>query len=816
MIDRASSRLPVVRPLTAARRARILSAVALGFVLFTAALWARAGAAPETLVQGGVSAAAGQCTAGPYAGVLVYDVPDLPPAVKAKAKAKANSARPALPDPQLLAEAMDAPRRIVLATRAQGGWHQQTIATTARIDGPVCPRETTPAPVLAWTARVCQEWRLCLWRDGTVKILARSPQLLRNPVVAWCAEGPVAGCERDAGSGAVITLYNEAGKTLMETPGRHGRLVAGADGLLLLAERATRDAIWLELTRLRAGRPQPPIRIQGPRDYTFNADLALDRGTGAALIAAESAVAFGEGCQLGLDRELRAWRLDPNSLLAVPCPESSGGLIPVVQRAFKTEMGGSVENTPPIRPRVVWTPAGPRVAFREFRCRVKKDFGWDVWWSRLEGGSWTAPARLTEQLGSPDTGYNIIADGDHFLGVFPELDNPGNSNRSSAFRVALRAFVSGQDLGVTELPGPQRGGAWRTPGRVVEIAPEPPPLPESPSGLSLVWGDLHTHSCYSKCVGAANGMPDEMLRYQRDVLGLDVIGLLEHTSMMAPAEDLWVCDRQEAEAGDGRIVLYGTEPGVSPGRHTNIYATSRATFDRLCASFVNKASDRAAAYRACLAAAPEGQVVALRHFHGDTATDDRGAAQTFEPRLELAMEAMQGRTNALLGEGSKAGFPAVYLNQGFKIGLVGGSDHFRETEAVNHYCLTGFWVKERSAAGVWEALRARRTVAVSDAKVALWVECDGAVMGKDAEAGASEGVRFRVSVASARPVKSVTLIRDGEVLPWTEVGRGAATIELRDNPAPGRHWYVVTAQAESAYPGKLAVAHASPVFVTVK
>jgi len=178
------------------------------------------------------------------------------------------------------------------------------------------------------------------------------------------------------------------------------------------------------------------------------------------------------------------------------------------------------------------------------------------------------------------------------------------------------------------------------------------------------------------------------------------------------------------------------------------------------------------------------------------------------------MEAMQGRGNNLLGKNGKAGFPAIYLNHGFKIGLVGGSDHFREIESVNRYCLTGFWVRERSEAGIWEALRNRRTLAVSNAKVAIWATLEGKGIGE--EVAATGSLRFQVALAAARPIRRVTLIRDGEVLPWTAVGAKNAALSLEDkSPAPGRHWYVVTTEADSAY-SEPAIAHASPIFVRIE
>lgn len=768
-----------------------------------------ADAAPAAaVIRGGFSAAGGLSPAGPYAAMLVYDVPDI-------------SAAPDSQESLRISTALGGPRRLVLATRDGGQWHHAEIARAERIDGPVCPKETVPSPILAWTQRQGTQWELCVYRDGKQQTVASSDRVLRCPLVAFSAKtGLVAGCETDDAKGEsminllAVPLHDESRTRILSVAGRHGRLAAMPAGLLLLAERATADAIWLETTAIKDGKAQPPVAIRSPRDYTFNADLAVDPANGTAFVVAECAVAFGAHCQLGLDRELRAWRLAPDASAAQPYPDADRALLPIERRAFKTGMGASTENTPPIRPIIRCDGGQPLVAFREFRCRAFKDFGWDVYLTRCTGKTWSAPVRLTEQVGPADTGYALLPDGAGFLGIFPELDNRGRSSRSYAHRVALVTVPADRALPVPPIPEAQRKAAWRTPERFLDIAPAPPALSAAPDGLTLLWGDLHSHSICSKCVPAANGTPDEVLRYQRDVLGLDVISLLEHTPFMSLEEDIWSFDHLEAEAG-GRILIYGTEPSIHPGRHTNIYASSRGTFDRICSLFqVKGGGERTASYRALLEAFPDGQTVAIRHFHGNMAADDDASATSFEPRLEVAMEAMQGRSNNLLGQDGMAGFPAIYLNHGFKIGLVGGSDHFRETETVNRYCLTGFWVRERSEAGIWEALRNRRTLAVSNAKVAIWATLEGREIGE--EVTAAGPLRFQVALAAARPIQRVTLIRDGEVLPWTKVGTKHATLTLEDTtPAPGRHWYVVTAEADSAYP-QAAIAHASPIFVTVK
>jgi len=186
---------------------------------------AHAAEAPSaaTVIQGGFSAAGGLSAAGPYAAVLVYDLPEAPP------PASRPTQSPSAPQESLqIAAALGGPRRLVLAARAGGSWEQTEIAR----------RQGEP----------------------------------------------------------VTTLHDETGARVWRVPGRHGRLAAGPAGLLLLAERATADAIWLEATAIKDGQSPPPVAIRGPRDYTFNADLAVDPASGAAFIVAECAVAFGAHC----------------------------------------------------------------------------------------------------------------------------------------------------------------------------------------------------------------------------------------------------------------------------------------------------------------------------------------------------------------------------------------------------------------------------------------------------------------------------------------------------------------------------------------
>lgn len=755
-------------------------------------------------IRNGYSVCGGITPAGWYAGVLVIEDFDfksfeaeIPPGFEERVERCRD----------LQKRFVNRPRRVVLAEPGPDGLKQTELAAAERIDGPACPAEQVPSPLVAWTERRNGGWSLQIYHEMKARPVIHQSGTLRAPQVAYAYEGIVVACERDAAGGSPeVVLFRMDGREIFRSPGRNPRLAATAGGIALLTEQCTTNGIHLKLTWLEEGRVRGEQEIRGG-DYTFNTDLAWSGAGQDVFVAAECCPAFGEGSQFGKHRRIFVWRCTRGSVTPLSGAEGDG--LPVEPRAFQSI---GPENLPPIRPQLFVEEGRPVVAFRQFRYHGFKTFGWDVFWCRWDGTAWAAPVRLSPCLCLPDAAACVRPAGRRYVGMFPAIENDGRAGRTYGHRVEILEFDGTHRLDRFEI-GEQKKRPYAIPKGYKDIGLEAPPLPAPYPGRTLVWGDLHVHSAYSKCVGAVDGSPAEKLRFARDAIDCRVFTLTEHTQSQSWAEVTWCMDQLEKEAGDSGVVLYGTEPGLRTGRHTNFYAADRDIFERLVAILSMHDTDRLLIYRHIREELPPGSVFVLQHFHGES-PDDAEMLQSFDPQLEVAMEAMQGRCNALFDPRDDAPhFPTPFLNMGCKIGLVGGMDHYRE--GPNRFCLTGFWVREISARGVWEAIRNRYTLAAANAKIAMATTLDGQPMGSSVAVKDGGPVRVQLSASCARGIHRATLIRDGEMLPWISVDSLSAGIELIDAaPPPGRHWYVPTVETGSAFGGEApGYAHASPFFV---
>jgi hypothetical protein len=321
-------------------------------------------------------------------------------------------------------------------------------------------------------------------------------------------------------------------------------------------------------------------------------------------------------------------------------------------------------------------------------------------------------------------------------------------------------------------------------------------------------------------MASMDGSPEEMVRFQRDVLGCKVLTFTDHLHLMNQREVAYHWDMLEAEAGDECVVLYGCEPGTFPDHHTNFYAIDRDIADRLW-RIVYRFHSRNEIYRRIRKELPPRSVAVMRHFHGwnwqggDPQSDLIG--RDWAADLEIAAEAMQNRGCSLLNQTPNdpglPAFPANFFDKGAKMGLVAGSDH-NGGQGILHYCITGIWAEKADAQSVWEALWNRRTLAGQNGKVALWTTCNGQPMGSEVQG--VDTVSVQVQASSARPLRRAALMVNGELGPWTDLEGTSARFELETKYyGPNPAWACVAVEADGAYQDSSVLTFSSPHFLAL-
>ncbi len=718
-------------------------------------------------------------------------------------------------------------RKLILVSSTDGKIEERDLAEAERITGVACCGGEKPA--LVWTEFREGVWRLMLWTSGEQRVLFESERMLRSPSAAMAGDRIVVACETTEKGRGVVAVWTDENRNPIRIEGRRPRLAGSNAGqAFLMVERSTRMNVRLLAYELSNQNVIKPIHVPRMGDYNFNAHLACHPSDGTLHAVYEVCPRWGMDERMGLHRDMALMVLYPGADRFEAGPDTQDGILSIERTAFKD---GSVQNLTTIHPRVFWLQDELAVAFRGFRFVGAKSYGWDTYLMCHSCGGWATPARISEHSGPPDAGYALLSLNEEIFCFLPCCDHlsvqsfaeeangfPGRPTQPARkHRIEVLRFGKGESLSPVTIPADKQAAYIPR-----EIAPDPPAMALPGEDITLIWGDLHAHSAYSKCMSVNDGSPRDVLRFQRDVLGCRVLCLTEHVEYMTQPEFTHVLDCLEEEAGDDCIPLYAVEWAKRPAHHTNFYAMDRGVFERLRALML--VSDHLTAlYERIKRELPPGSVTAIRHMHGIN-EDEYGVSgtrvtETHDPELEWAMEAMQTRGNMMVAAyPSWPPFPNNFLSKGAKIGLVGGSDHSRG-QGSNRFCLTGFWVHEVSPAGIFRAIRERKTIAASNVKIAVYATLDGRAMG--AVVDVSGSVRITCRLSSAKEIRRVCLMRDGVLLKWTDVGATEATVELVDeNVVPGAHWYVVTVDAtlvdpEPAGYNPADLVHASPFFVHV-
>jgi len=720
-------------------------------------------------------------------------------------------------------------QRVLLLEKTQDGIREKLVAEGRCISGPTVPKEVVSEPAVTWTERGTSVWCLKLFTHGKCRTIHKASNTLRNPAIAQLGREIYVGCEEMGSQGPEVLVFRKSGDLVHRSPGSRPSLAYLREELYMLCGHPHRNGCRLSLAGELSRGEVSTHPLTGGDDLNINATMRAAPGGESLLIAHEACGMWGYDEQLGRHRDLYLWQFNPDTGEILPGDSTANGRMPIPRCSYLDRFE---KTSPPVHPLLGFQDDNPVVIFRRFRFRGRRSYGWEVHQMLHTRDGWQKPGRISRGYGYPDTDYGVLLDESPpllFNSCFDQLPRKTWTGtwKSSQVRPLGRPYRTRLEVQRWNLgTGPTDPSVMdRMQARycisppVRDIALPAPPLDAPSAPRFLLWVDMHVHSNHSKCVASMDGTIDEKFLYQREALGCDILCLTEHTHLMNDAEFSNMCDRLEMVASGGSLVLYGTESQIT-GQDTIYYTIDRGVFERLrvLAQLYPRRSEIYSRIKKHFA---PGQVLVVRHF--DSAYKDQDPdswPESFDPELEVLMEAMQNRGNSLIGElmadDGRTPMPGVsatrFLNAGKMVGLVGGSDH-NGGRGPNHVCLTGVWANEDTPGGVWEALWNRRTIATSNGRVALWAECNGVPMGGEVET--SGEVRILAWISSATRISWVAMFRNGEFLNRKELGEKQGYVELVDRPGDsGKYWYSITVEAESPFFFQPILCHSSPFFVT--
>ena len=757
---------------------------------------------------------------------------------------------------------------------------QQLATGRSYIQGPILAAADGQEPWVVWCEQRADGYALVAWRHGRHHIVATSPRPLLQPAavadsagrlcVAWQAwarpdtptfalyaqwldaDGTPVGAPGDA-TADLISPPDGSGASSDWTPA----LAALPDGSVWCAwERWQGGASHILLRRAMApGRWEEPLTASTGSGLDLEPSLAVDPD-GLLWVAWSRSTPWGcTDHSLARARSVHVQVVDPRTgRWALSAGYDVTGAVPLPLAPLQV---GETQQTfeqfiVPMAPRLLAGEQGLRVLYRSLHTKGNSVFGWDLCAITNTGESWSAPERLSAGVGFPDTQYGIAEAGAHTAGGlwigYHACDLPGLRDGGAApdrppqiARYHKHAVTNSRFL--VERVHPTAGGAKVSQVRqrpvVIPAAESAPPAaapvpltarsaPPYPAGgigscrpgghrdldihgrrYHLLFGDLHRHSLYSKCQAANDGALLDHWRWAVEVAQLDFYALTDHLDFLSQEE--WQHTRAATAlmAGNAGIFpLYGFEWTInSAGGHANFFyldpdIASDLRVACLTSPLISDVWDKLDAWL------PAGSVLAIRHH----LEQHRGPAaiESFAPRYEPVIEVIQSRGVAI-------GLAERFWRAGCRAGVVGASDH-SFPGAPFPFCLTGVWAEEQSRAGVFAALRQRRTFATNGPKIRLFLSSGGVPMGS---AGPVSGPpELRVEVRGTTVVNRVEFFRNGRLAHVEPVEQQEAVVMFQDAAAPRgatAYYHVrVTQQPEQrAQRPDEGIAYSSPVWLEI-
>jgi hypothetical protein len=305
---------------------------------------------------------------------------------------------------------------------------------------------------------------------------------------------------------------------------------------------------------------------------------------------------------------------------------------------------------------------------------------------------------------------------------------------------------------------------------------------DSPDGpLRLFWLDLHCHSVLSP---DAEGEPDELLAYGRDIAGLDGMAIVDNdyypNKALSQAE--WRHEQELAEAWTeaGRFIVFPAYEYTFHNEALTPDFNHRYVVYRRNGPLVRRID-------------PEG--FTLEDLIGHIPPDDTMLV-AHHPTWVLSGEVPEHVEVASSWRVciEETDFIGKRLAAGDRFGFVASSDSHRACPGMGG-ALTGVYARALTRDDVFDALRRGRTVATQGSRVRIDFRVGDLFVGEEGDVHGNPILRVRVE--APRPVEYIELVRDGRVVSRLGGEGPSVTAELSDESAsPGEHSYFARVKME--------------------
>lgn len=445
---------------------------------------------------------------------------------------------------------------------------------------------------------------------------------------------------------------------------------------------------------------------------------------------------------------------------------------------------------------------------------------WDYKVTMFDGNGWTPPVWLPFSDGRNEQRPAAAVGRDGDLWIVSQTDGksyPADDRRFWQYDVYAGRIGLGQVpggavedeflVGTDDLPAPEAvdDGApspsvpiWKT--YRMEVGGEE---------YSLTWGDLHRHTDLS-FDGYSDGSLYDSYRYAIDAAGMDFLGPSEHVlPVKVDTKYMWrmvdkAVDVYKIPGAFYPVLNYERTVGYPDG-HRNIVWRGRG-YDpiriKLGDRAIGVAEDDVLTLWQQLLEGGRPKAISIPH----TPATQMGTDWRYnEQRAERLVEIYQGNRDSYeylgaprsataerivvggyitSGDMRSKGFVWNALEKGYRMGFIASSDH-RST----HMSYAAAYAPDRSYAGIWDSLYARRTYAATD-NIIVDFQSGGHAMGE--EFSASEPPRFDIRVIGTSRIRQIDLVKDNSFVYTAHPDVQEITFSYSDpDIAPGSHYYYV-------------------------